>query len=1651
LLEKKSSRIFFSSLFIVLFLLSISNVLAAEEFKPYLHKAEVPEHPTVKLYGTYSTDLFPGAATYNYQIEVPPGTNGLQPSLTISYNSQNAKQRPGILGSGWSLPSIYVFRDVNGTVNETDDDMFKLVFNGAVHELVYNTSDEFYHTEIESYIRIENLSTTANDYGTYWLVTTSDGTNYKLGNSTSSELTSNSAGQNHTVRWSLNSIKDTYNNTVFYAYSENPRSEDNGSVYLDNITYNNNQARLIEFFYESTDRPDRRLVYEQGNALEESRRLIGINITVDSTLLRQYDFEYVDLNPEQSLSSISKISFLDAADTELHNAQFTYYNATHGFTKNTDSWIVPTFFQTVQNNDEGARLVDINNDGLVDIVNSSEAAPIKVVWINNGSGWVDESSSWNSVIYIVDVNYTDNGVRFADVNNDGFVDIIQSHQKSVPDPISSAYLHNGSGWIDASDVWSPPAAFVTNSEQPAVIFELGLQLIELNGDGYIDLIQGKGDGNIKKAWLNNRSGWIETSNWTPPDLFVWSDFTDMGLRVVDLNGDGLDDLIMSKNLSPPYGKHKDAWLNTGSGWINVSPRWFPPTSFVEDQNVDAGVRFADINGDGLTDMWHNGNDEGGVANRVWLNNGSGWLNSPGWKSPEKFVEAGKNKGRRLADINGDGLPDIVTSQKNSSGELKYVWLKNGTIPYTLKTIKTELGANITISYQNSTYFNHTNSSGFSRLGFNMLVVSDVVQNNSLTGSFNTISNSSYNYTGGNYDNRDREFRGFGIVKETLSDNTIIKHYFLQDAVLKGKENRTEIYDSQENLYSVQENTYNYTQIGSHFNVILKSSTTYTHDGQAANPKITNASFTYDQYGNLLRQNTFGDISIPGDEKLELYNYVYNTTAWILNTQSWYQLFASDNTTKLREVKYIYDDGTYSSDPSRGSITAIETWLDTGDNHRTESTYGNNGELLTTTDPLGRKTKYNYDSTKTFIEQVINPLGHPTRFSYDLGTGNLLWQEKNGIKTYFFYDNFSRIEKEVQPFDTLAYPTKTYNYTFDGTAPEIIKVTQKTTANNTLDTYYYYDGFGQLAQIKTPSYDNQQTVKNFFYDGLGKVKSEQNPYFDSFSTALSTESSTAAYTNYTYDILDRVTNVTFPDYTNITVVFNHWNISTFDQNTHQKDYILDAYDRIIQVREYNIDPTLNDGAIYIYNTTYGYDDADQLIEIIDTNGNNFSFTYDSLGRRTRLNDPDIGEWNYTYDIAGNLVSQAGGGGNLITGDGFFREYNNLNQLIRIRNGSSVSGAVVEEYYYDPYGERIKIWRNDSAQTVVYTPFRELMQVRNTSGIFNYSYIYDGSVLVARLNPDGTKHYYHPDHLGSTTLVTDSTGNIVEETFYEPFGDVTSGGSSEVKLYTGQFSDSATGQYYYGARYYKPEWGRFVQADEISFIYIPQSLNRYSYVYNNPYFYVDPNGKWAIAIDSTLSGGFLLGGTLTPLGIAFSYTEKTGFEIGPITTIGGGAYGGIKGSASIGFLYFSDADSVDDVRGGAVDLAADLFLGLGGGLKASFPLEEAEKLDEEDPIIDKILNPKPTVKGAGYGAYVGVGAGASGSGFATRTFIPFKLSFGGKSNFFSSQGGDPIISDDGRRVMLGSGGNYDSFKCFARSCSAFSDKKSGKDETEVKEND
>jgi RHS repeat-associated protein len=110
--------------------------------------------------------------------------------------------------------------------------------------------------------------------------------------------------------------------------------------------------------------------------------------------------------------------------------------------------------------------------------------------------------------------------------------------------------------------------------------------------------------------------------------------------------------------------------------------------------------------------------------------------------------------------------------------------------------------------------------------------------------------------------------------------------------------------------------------------------------------------------------------------------------------------------------------------------------------------------------------------------------------------------------------------------------------------------------------------------------------------------------------------------------------------------------------------------------------------------------------------------------------------------------------------------------------------------------------------------------------------------------GERYFLHGDHLGSTRVVTDASGQPVKELDYAPFGQTTTETGSLIvpKKFTGKELDPSTGLYDYGARFYDPVLGRFLSPDPlIPDISNPQALNRYSYVYNNPLKYTDPTGR------------------------------------------------------------------------------------------------------------------------------------------------------------------------------------------------------------------
>jgi RHS repeat-associated protein len=109
---------------------------------------------------------------------------------------------------------------------------------------------------------------------------------------------------------------------------------------------------------------------------------------------------------------------------------------------------------------------------------------------------------------------------------------------------------------------------------------------------------------------------------------------------------------------------------------------------------------------------------------------------------------------------------------------------------------------------------------------------------------------------------------------------------------------------------------------------------------------------------------------------------------------------------------------------------------------------------------------------------------------------------------------------------------------------------------------------------------------------------------------------------------------------------------------------------------------------------------------------------------------------------------------------------------------------------------------------------------------------------------TTTYYHNDGLGSVVAATNEAGAVLWRKDYAPFGEqIDTTPDTERQSYTGKSHDDVTGLTYFGGRYYDPQAARFMSIDPIAFVEDnTMSFNRYLYVNNNPYKYVDPDGEF-----------------------------------------------------------------------------------------------------------------------------------------------------------------------------------------------------------------
>ncbi|MFA1261952.1 RHS repeat-associated core domain-containing protein [Xanthomonas axonopodis pv. fascicularis] len=123
------------------------------------------------------------------------------------------------------------------------------------------------------------------------------------------------------------------------------------------------------------------------------------------------------------------------------------------------------------------------------------------------------------------------------------------------------------------------------------------------------------------------------------------------------------------------------------------------------------------------------------------------------------------------------------------------------------------------------------------------------------------------------------------------------------------------------------------------------------------------------------------------------------------------------------------------------------------------------------------------------------------------------------------------------------------------------------------------------------------------------------------------------------------------------------------------------------------------------------------------------------------------------------------------------------------------------------------------------------------------------------------YIHTDALGSPVAVTNASGQVVERTFYEPYGAQVDGTPDDGPGFTGHVEDAATGLIYMQQRYYDPMIGRFLSVDPVGVDSgTSANFSRYWYANNNPYKFFDPDGRLGCTgthIQSVCDGGGVAG--------------------------------------------------------------------------------------------------------------------------------------------------------------------------------------------------
>ena len=501
-----------------------------------------------------------------------------------------------------------------------------------------------------------------------------------------------------------------------------------------------------------------------------------------------------------------------------------------------------------------------------------------------------------------------------------------------------------------------------------------------------------------------------------------------------------------------------------------------------------------------------------------------------------------------------------------------------------------------------------------------------------------------------------------------------------------------------------------------------------------------------------------------------------------------------------------------------------------------------GRVTSSTDPLGRRTLYQYTPLNQ-PSQITNPLQGVTSFTYD-GNGNLLTvTDALNHTTTWTYDSMDRVATRTDPL------LRQSSFSYDGNG----NLTSVTDRNGQVTVFQYdglnrriFAGFGAQATGGNTTY---QSTINYTYDPSNRLTQVVD--------------SVAGTITRSYDGLDRLISETTPQ-GSISYSYDNGGRRTSMQVAGQPavSYTWDNANRLTQISQgassvsFGYDNDNRRTSLSLSNNlavSYAYDNDSHLTGLTYQAGTNvlgnLSYTYDAMGRRTQVSGSfantglpqPIG--SATYDAANELTNWNGtnlsydANGNMLSDGVNAFSWNARNQLATVNNVS---------LQYDAFGRRTQ---NAAGTSFLYDGANIVQELSGTTATANEL---NGGTDEVFTRTDSIGSFTSlKDALGSAIALVDSNGNLQTSYTYDPFGNTTTTGptSANVFQYTGR-ENEGNGLYYYRARYYSPQLQRFISQDPIG---LRGGINLYAYAGNNPTTLRDPSGKNpAIAVAGCVIG-------------------------------------------------------------------------------------------------------------------------------------------------------------------------------------------------------